>query len=113
MTVHLTRTILMALSIIMLFGGMWFVVHHRSLITSTTTGNFCPYRCMEDPACIEALEAEELLFEPDQALCNGICSALKRIERESVLERARLGITEELPTHPCLKALKASRASSR
>ncbi len=109
---HLTRTVLMTLSILMLFGGMWFVIQNRNLITSATTGDFCPYRCMEDPECIAALEAEELLFEPDQALCNGICSALKRIEREGALERTRLGVTEELPTHPCLKALKASRVSS-
>ncbi|UCH27541.1 MAG: hypothetical protein JSV66_07875 [Trueperaceae bacterium] len=110
---YLLRTTLLVLSIVLLFGGMWFVVRHRSLITSATTGDFCPYRCMEDPQCIEALNAEELLHEPDQSLCNGICSALKRIERESALERARLGLEEQLPVHPCLEPLKALRLSSR
>ena len=67
------------------------------------SGDLCELRCLGDGPCIAALRAEGLLNHPDRALCNGLCSALRTIEREAREERERLGVDEELPPHPCLR----------
>ena len=68
------------------------------------SGDFCELRCMRDAPCIEALRAEGLLVEADRALCNGLCTALRTIERESRAERERLGLDPDgAPEHPCLR----------
>jgi len=81
------------------------IVFLSALLGACAPSGGCESRCMDDDACMRALEADGIApygeTRGDRGLCNGICSALRTSERSAKRRWKELG---PLPVHACLRA---------
>lgn len=82
----------------------YFVV--GSTQAACTGGDTCTRRCMHDEACMHSIAADGISpfgsTRGDNALCNGICSSLRTIERDAVKTRKDMGLPDAPTTHACM-----------
>ncbi len=93
------KNIAIALLMAGMFAAVWFLMGKGG-------AGSCERRCMSDGRCLSSLSAEGLLpgAKPhkDRGVCNGVCSALRRIQRESSRSWKKRGLGKP-PVHPCLR----------